>query len=368
MAEIHFIEYDADVGWRRMLRDFAQEAGDVLYPGDAREIVLRMLLFFANQAYARVDDAARQTLLRYARGDILDGMGELVDVTRLDPYPAITTLRFTLSAKMDQTVFVPMGIRATNGGNLFFATLEPLSIPPGAMNGDVLAQCTVPGVQGNGLAAELINELVDPVRFVKSVENIDTSRDGADMETDDSLRERIRIAPGKFSTAGPYDAYRYWALSAHQSISDVGVRMRVPGVVEIAVLMANGTVATQSILDLVYASCNDRTRRPLTDVVEVRAPETAPLNITLHYVVPMGQEAAVVNAVEGPGGALEVYKAWQSEKLGRDVTPDRLRMLLTQAGCVRVALSGFSYMRMESYMVAAVESVSVTHEAVNVDG
>lgn len=368
MTDIHFIEYDADQLWREMLRSFAEEAGDVLYPGDARELVLRMLLFYQAQTYARVDDAARQTLLRYARGQILDEMGELVDVVRLEARPAVVTLRFTLAALQTQAVFVPMGTRATNGGNLFFQTLEPLSIEPGALYGDVLAACTVEGLAGNGLSAGLIDEIVDPVRFVLGVSNTDTSRDGADIEADDALRERIRIAPGKFSTAGPYDAYRYWAFSAHPAISDVGVRMRVPGVVELTVLLSGGTATTQTILDLVFASCNDWTRRPLTDMVEVRAPEIVPLSMGVHYVAPMGLEAEVVEAVEGAGGALEAYRAWQRERLGRAVNPDRLRMLLMQAGCIRVMLTGATYMALESYQVAVVEEMAVTHEAVKVDG
>ena len=53
--------------------------------------------------------------------------------------------------------------------------------------------------------------------------NITLISDGADEEEAESLRERIRQAPEKFSNAGSYGAYRYHTLSAHQSIIDVAI-------------------------------------------------------------------------------------------------------------------------------------------------
>jgi hypothetical protein len=50
-----------------------------------------------------------------------------------------------------------------------------------------------------------------------------TTANGTDDETDEELRERIRLAPSQFSVAGPTGAYKFFAKSAHPSIVDVSV-------------------------------------------------------------------------------------------------------------------------------------------------
>ena len=67
-----------------------------------------------------------------------------------------------------------------------------------------------------------------------AVRNTETTRLGADVEDDASYRARIRLAPERFSVAGPSGSYRYHALSAHQGIADVAVYAPVPGTVECA--------------------------------------------------------------------------------------------------------------------------------------
>ena len=44
---------------------------------------------------AVLNDVGRQTLLRYARGEVLDAIGERQDVKRLEGTPAKTTMRFS---------------------------------------------------------------------------------------------------------------------------------------------------------------------------------------------------------------------------------------------------------------------------------
>lgn len=78
--------------------------------------------------------------------------------------------------------------------------------------------------------------LVDGVNYVATVANTTESGGGADVEDDDSLRERIRMAPLAFSTAGPAGAYEYFAMSADPSVGDVYVVRLSPGVVGIYVV------------------------------------------------------------------------------------------------------------------------------------
>lgn len=75
-------------------------------------------------------------------------------------------------------------------------------------------------------AAGTITTLVDLIPYIESVTNLTETAGGDDGEPyteagDNRLRERIRLAPAKRSTAGPELAYIYWAMTADSSIIDV---------------------------------------------------------------------------------------------------------------------------------------------------
>lgn len=53
--------------------------------------------------------------------------------------------------------------------------------------------------------------MVDPVPYVASVANTATTEGGGGVESDADLAERVFLAPGAYSTAGPEDSYLYHA-------------------------------------------------------------------------------------------------------------------------------------------------------------
>ena len=170
---------------------------------------------------------------------------------------------------------------------------------------DVEAECQTAGASGNGFVAGQINRLVDPVAYVSAVENTTISLGGANVETDDNYRIRIRLSPEKYSTAGPDGAYVYWAKSAHQDIIDVAVYSPSPGEVNVRPLMTGGELPSQEILDLVEATLSDRDRRPLTDSLTVAAPDQVNYDIDVTYYLSRDQSALVTSlqtAVQKGGG------------------------------------------------------------------
>lgn len=78
--------------------------------------------------------------------------------------------------------------------------------------------------------------------------------------------------------------------------------------------------------------------RPLTDDVQVLAPEVVPYDINLtYYLTPDSETSASVieAAVES---AAKDYITWQSAKTGRDVNPSKLTSLLMATGIKRVEI------------------------------
>lgn len=121
------------------------------------------------------------------------------------------------------------------------------------------------------------------------------------------------------------------AHSVHAEVGKVGA-----GEVDIYVLMDDGEIAGDEIKAAVLDACTGRTVRPLTDNVEVKDPETVGYEIDMTYYIKRqssGNSAAIASAVEE---AVERYKAWQSEKLGRDINPSKLTEMVMETGVKRV--------------------------------
>jgi phage-related baseplate assembly protein len=157
-----------------------------------------------------------------------------------------------------------------------------------------------------------------------------------DGEEDEHLRERVRLAPESFSVAGSRGAYRYWAMTADPSISDVAVVSPDPGVVRIYPLTVTG-LPSQSILDAVDAICSPETVRPLCDTVEVATPEEVTYTITAVIEPYLGYDGEL--ARQEAQAAAQAWADRTAALLGRDLVRSQIIAALSVAGVYRVSLS-----------------------------
>lgn len=369
MSGISFFDVDAQTVYTSVVNALQDAVGEPLYPGDERRIfgdaVAAVLIAFSNKS----EDKAKQRYLRYARGYVLDAFGDLTKTPRLQPAFARCMVRFTLSAARRGNTIIPAGTRITPDSVCYFATAEAVIIPAGWLAADVEAICTTGGSEYNGFKAGTIATLVDQVAYVASVENLDESRGGDDGEPydeagDNRYRERILLAPSKLSTAGPVNAYVYYAKTADANIADVKVSSPSANVVNIFPLMRGGEIPSEDTLKKVADILSADDVRPLTDNVEVLAPEAVPYDIELKYYCTADAEADTVQAVEGVGGAIDQFAAWQCEKLGRDINPDQLRRFIL-AHALRVDVTAPVFTELAADKVAKFSgTVSITHEVV----
>lgn len=232
MAEISFIETDSEKLYNTVITTLEKSVGEPLYPGDERRIFGDALVAVVLAVYSRANDACRQKMLRYARGEVLDALGERYACYRIQASPAKTTLRFSLNSAITSNIIIPEGTRVTPDSEVYFKTTETVVLQAGAVYVDSPAECTLTGGAYNGYLAGSINRLVDLIPYIDSVKNTTISYDGDDGEPypeedggtgDGHYRERIRLAPTSLSAAGPRDAYEYHAKSADASIADVAI-------------------------------------------------------------------------------------------------------------------------------------------------
>ena len=71
-SEIHYLSYDPEEIWKEMILAYIEAGGDILYPGDEKEMLLRGVQSIVTQVFAGVDAALRTDTLRYAVGEYLD--------------------------------------------------------------------------------------------------------------------------------------------------------------------------------------------------------------------------------------------------------------------------------------------------------
>jgi phage-related baseplate assembly protein len=367
---INFTPVDADEIYDLVIGILEDRTGESLFPGDERRIFGEAVVAVVVQLLNYVNDAARQRLLRYARGEVLDAIAERRMVSRLEASRAHATVRFSAAAPAEENIIIPAGTKVATGDSLYFATDLVGVIKAGIEHVDIAVTSTEGGSVYTNLTAGTISRLVDLIPGVSKAESITLTTGGDDGETydeagDEHFRERIRLASAGYSNAGSEAAYRFFALSADPDIAAVSIANPEDGHVEIVPIMKGGVLPSQEVLDSIVAMCSADKVRPMTDYVTAISPISAPFDIELVYYIDTAGENATVANVEGTDGAIEKYILWQMTELGRDINPDKLRAEVLSAGAFRIDVVEPTFTELDVFTVAQFSgNLSVTHEVV----
>ena len=328
-----------------------------------RSSVHRMELYAAAaqiyQAMQYIDRQGKQSILKYSYSDFLDNLAIFKGVTRNPATPATTTLRFTLSAERDTATGIPQGTRVSTAGSIYFSTDVYAEIPAGSTTVDVPATCTVAGTDGNGFAAGELATIVDPIPYVASVTNTTATEGGAEIESDDDLAERVFLAPGAYSTAGPEDGYLYHAKAYSAAIGDVvATSEQAAGTVDIFFILADGSTPGEEMIEGLEEYLQGKTIRPMTDLVRVAAPQEVQYTINLTYYINRSDSAKAVTIQAEVAKAVDNYKAWQ-RAIGRDINPSQLVRMVMDAGAKRVMVTEPEYTPVDAIKVSALQGDAV---------
>lgn len=338
-----------------------------LAPADPVRLILYSCALQLYQIMQYVDRAGRLNLLKYSYGEYLDNIGALRGIQRHAATAATTTVRFTISETLSSALAIPQGTRVTDGNNIYFATDNYAEIAIGSTSVDVPCTCTVTGIAGNGIAVDDLNTLVEALPFVSGVSNLTATDGGSEEESDEALAERIYLSSDAYSTAGPATAYQYWSKAYNANIGDVRVTSPDPCEVVVTILMADGTLPSQEIIDGLTDYLSDSNIRPLTDQVTVTAPSTTSFNVTLTYYINSSDSARATSIQALVESAVDEYIAWQTSKIGRDINQSELISRVMAAGAKRVVVTAPTYTQMSESYVAVLGTKSVTYGGLESD-
>lgn len=379
MADLDLITTDSRTIYLNTVASLENELNEPLYPGDERRLFAEAQNAFLTSYQNTANENFKQRFMQYASGEVLDAHGESEGCYRLEKQKAKAIQRFSISAEQRMNVVIPAGTKVTADSEKYFQTVEVAVIEAGKLYVDTIVEAIEGGSDYNGYAINQLNLLVDLIPYVSSVTNLEATYGGDNGEPypiedggkgDESYRERIKLVQSTKSTAGAESTYEYYAKSADASIEDVKVTSPSPCVIDILVLCKDGKLPDEEILAKVEAAVTAKEVRPLGDRVTVSGVEPVEYDIELVYYMPVTEENSVVEFVEADGGAIDKYIAWQSEKIGRAINPDRLRADILKSdinpvGAERVEIISPSYKVLTSGQIAQWSGkATVSHEKI----
>lgn len=365
----------------KAISNVEDKTGSKLSEGDERRLFIEglspILVGIAND----INFTGNMNLLRNSSGDYLTAVAKnIYSRDRLESEKSKCKGLISLSEVQIEDVLIKAGTKITPDGNLMFQVENDVVIAAGTLTCECSLIASEPGKKYNGFLLGKIKNIVDPIPYVESIVNTETSKEGCDEEDDNHLKSRCQLSPEGYSTCGPDGAYKYWALSVSNAISDVKPYSPAPGTVKVLVILEDGGIPSKELLDKVLEACSARDKRPLTDKVEAEAPETVEYSIELTYFLDKNFESEVTKwrkNIEGEdldcsSGAIREYIKWQQSNIGKPISPDELRYKILSSstykvddrdvsGVRRIVLTSPEYNAVDEYSIARASSIKVTY-------
>jgi phage-related baseplate assembly protein len=341
-TELHYLTYDPDEIWNDMIMNYVDAGGDILYPGDEKEMLLRSVLADIVQVFATVDNALRMQTLYYAEGEFLDLLGERRGCERLLATAATATVTITTNATGSAKT-IAAGTAMTADSQMFYQLTEDLVLDGTEQTLTATVECSQVGSAGNGLYAGVAMQLATPDEAINQIVVATDASGGEDEEEDDVYRERIRTYGLAAIATGPRQQYEAAAKKVSTEITDA----RALGASDISTIPAgevhlylafSDDTGKAAIMQAVEDALSEEDVRPLTDKVVVHEAVDVPYILNVQYQY----DSSTANVATAVQEAAAAYKEWQEGTIGLAFNPDRLMAALYQAGCTRVIWGGGS--------------------------
>jgi len=226
-----------DITFEEIFADFIavyqDVAGIVLERQDAERLVAQVVsgvIYNFGSAWLSASD---QNFLKGMTQGQLDDYGIFFGVARIASTPATSVVRFTFVETLPAATFIyenTVVVGSNENGTYNFRVKEDVYLPKGIDFFDIVVEeFTTTGNSGaNANDIEIgeidtLDESQFSYSFLDSVVNVVESSGGQISETDDSYRDRLKLASEKFSTAGTAESYTSVTKALDAGIVKVGI-------------------------------------------------------------------------------------------------------------------------------------------------
>nr|BDD47400.1 baseplate protein [bacterium] len=322
LPEPDFIDRDINKITSEMIKFYEEKTHKTLQPAHVERIIIDMMAYREHLVRCAIQRAAKQNLLEFASGNMLDHIGQLVGEAREPQKHAMTLLTFATEDEFSYDFPIPAGTKVSSkDGKVIFTTIDYTHIPANKKTTSIQAIAEKPGVDGNGYVPGQICKLLSTMPASISVENTRLTSGGSSTEEDDHYRERIKLRPESYSTAGTAGAYKYWVKTAHQDIVDIEITSPAPCEVLIHPLLKDMHLVTDekwnNIVDTVKLVLEDEKIKPIGDKVMIKKPEQVDFSIKADIQLYNNGNPEIV--IKEIGEKISSYIAELRSKLGADI-------------------------------------------------
>lgn len=328
-TELHYVTYDPEAIWDEMQQTYIEAGGDLLYPGDEKEMLLRSVQADIVQVLAGVDNGLRMATLRYAAGEYLDLIGENRWCTRIAASKATARVSITTLAT-GTTGTLPAGTSMTADGEMYYLTTEDIALTGYAQTITTTIEADRTGSAGNGLLSGFQMSLAVPNPSIAQIVVAEDASGGNEAEEDEAYRDRIRNHGLTAVTTGTKAQYRSVAMSVSSAITDAAAIKESAGNVTVYLIIDTEDESEEIAIMRAVASAMEE-NRPLTDYGVVSMATDVPYTLNVQY-----QSDGSTSTIAAITEATEAYQDEQDNEIGRAFNPDKLMAAIYQAGATRV--------------------------------
>lgn len=323
--------------WREKYKALTGEDSDIPIEEQSHIYAYSVQLYQMAQS---INEKSKQNFLKYATGEYLDNIALNSGIVRRQSEQSVVTVKFTASEAHEGVIPIPLGTRVTSAAaKIYFATTEYGEIAEGETETEIVCKALTGGSLGNEFAVGEINVPVDTIAYISDVSNIEVPTGGADAEDDDELAERVFNSKNVYSTAGAEDAYKYYVKEFSGLIEDIYISNPSGADIVISILMSDRKEASESFINDLTAYITSPSIKAMTDRITVKNADRIDYGIDVGYYIAESDAGNISSIQKNVLGAVEEYKLWQSEKIGRDINPQKLITLMINAGAKRVVIS-----------------------------
>lgn len=297
-----------------------------------RELMLRT--FFNTQ----VANSFWQT----ATGEYLDFIAQFFDVFRLTGEKPTASATFTINTVLGYDYVLEAGAELLNNDGSISVLISTITIPSGSIEASGIIELQIETAQSSAA----VSSIMIPRPYLKSVVQTTTFSGGSDTETDEEMRDRIKLSFEEVTTAGSVSSYRAHALKADERIDDVAVLSTIPGVVDVVLHSLSSVDA--AMISRAYTALSADTARPLCDTVQVRAATVTNYTVTAVLTLdPLSDPASTLEAAR-----VRLNERVRSVLIGQSITASSIIAALSVDGVDDVTL------------IAPVSTVSVLSDGI----
>ena len=280
--------------YQELKNAFASRSG--FQPTDGCDMAVRLWAAAAQvQALGiQADWVLDQSFPQTAAGVYLDRHAAMRGITRLPSAKAVGVLRFYVKDAPVEAVTIAAGTVCMTADEKRFQTVEDAVLEPGQMYAEAGAEAMEGGSGGNAVAGSISILAACPVA-ITGCTNPDAFTGGSNEEDDETLRRRIlesyqRLPNGANAAWYETTAMSHGGVAAARAVG----RARGIGTVDVYIAAENG-LPDEELLEQVRKNLQER--REIAVDVEVKAPGTRTVDVTVELSVREGNDFADIKAI-----------------------------------------------------------------------